>query len=85
MVIFFTLGSGTIFWKSKKQTIIANSTMEAELIALASTSEDANWLKDLLCEIPLWKKPIPLILIHCYSTPQLVELKTVSTMVNPDL
>ena len=38
----FTLGSGAICWKSKKQTIIANSTMEAELIALASTSEEAN-------------------------------------------
>ena len=85
LVIFFTLGSGTICWKSKKQTIIANSTMEAELIALASTSEDANLLRDLLCEIPLWKKPIPPILIHCYSSPQLVELKTVITMVNPDL
>ena len=31
----FNLGSGAICWKSKKQTIIANSTMEAELIALA--------------------------------------------------
>ena len=41
----FTLGSGAICWKSKKQTIIANSTMEAELIALASTSEEANWFK----------------------------------------
>ena len=40
----FTLGSGAICWKSKKQTIIANSTMEAELIALASASEKANWL-----------------------------------------
>ena len=30
----FTLGSGAICWKSKKQIIIANSTMEAELIAL---------------------------------------------------
>ena len=29
----FILGSGVICWKSKKQTIIANSTMEAELIA----------------------------------------------------
>ena len=53
---------------SKKQTIIANSTMEAELIALASTSEEANWLRDLLHEIPLWEKPIPPILIHCDST-----------------
>ena len=64
----FTLGSGAICWKSKKQTIIANSTMEAELIALASTSEEANQLIDLLYEIPLWEKPIPHILIHCDST-----------------
>ena len=38
----FTLGSGTICWKSKKQTIIANSTIEAELIALALASEEAR-------------------------------------------
>ena len=38
----FSLGGGAICWKSKKQTIIANSTMEAELIALASASEEAN-------------------------------------------
>ena len=50
----FTLSIGTICWKSKKQTIIANSTMEAELIALALASEEANWLRDLLYEIPLW-------------------------------
>ena len=64
----FTLGSGAICWKSKRQTIIANSTMEVELIALASTSEEANWLRDMLYEIPLWEKPIPPILIHCDST-----------------
>ena len=63
----FTLGSGAICWKSKKQTIIANSTMEAELIALVLASEEANWLRDMLYEIPLWKKPIPPILIHCDS------------------
>ena len=52
----FTLGSGAICWKSKKQTIIVNSTMEVELIALASASEEANWLRDLLYEISLWEK-----------------------------
>ena len=55
----FTLGGGAICWKSKKQTIIANFTMEVELRALA---EEANWLRDLLHEIPLWEKPIPPIL-----------------------
>ena len=29
--------------------------MEAELIALASASEEANWFRDLLYEIPLWE------------------------------
>ena len=42
-----TLGSGAICRKSKKQTIIANLTMKAELIALALASEEENWLTDL--------------------------------------
>ena len=63
----FNLGNGAVCWKSKKQTIIANSTIEAKLIAFASASEEANWLKDLLHEIPLWEKRIPSILIHCDS------------------
>ena len=52
----------------KKQTIIVNSTMKDELIALTSVSEEANWLKDLLCAIPLWVKPITPIFIYCDST-----------------
>ena len=64
----FTLGGGAIRWKSKKQIINTNSTMEAELIALASASKEANWLRDLLYEIPLWEKPIPPISIYCNST-----------------
>ena len=71
----FTLGNGAICWKSKKQTIIANSTMEAKLIVLASASEEANWLRDLLYEIPLWEKPIPLILIHCDNTAAIGRVK----------
>ena len=52
--------------------------MEAELIALASTSEEEIWFRDLLYKIPP-------ILIHCDSTAAMVELKTVIIMVNPDL
>ncbi|KAK4591105.1 hypothetical protein RGQ29_021339 [Quercus rubra] len=60
-------GGGAISWKSKKQQIIAKSTMEAELIALSSASEEAGWLRDLLSEIPIWEKPISPVLIHCDS------------------
>ena len=49
--------------------------MEAELIALVSTSEEANWLRDLLYEISLWEKPIPPILIHCDSTTTIGRVK----------
>ena len=49
--------------------------MEAELIALVSTSEEANQLRDLLYEIPLWEKPIPPILIHCDSTTAIGRVK----------
>ena len=71
----FALGSGAICWKSKKQTIIANSTMEVELIALASANEETNWLRDLLYKIPLWEKLIPHILIHCDSTATIGRVK----------
>ena len=67
--------SGAIFWKFKKQTIIANSTMEAKLIELVSASKEANWLRDLLYEIPLWEKPIPPILIHYDSTTAIGRVK----------
>ena len=55
----FTLGGGAVCWKSKKQTIIANYTIEDELIALVSDCEEAIWLRDLLFQIPYFEKPIP--------------------------
>ena len=42
--------------------------MEAKLIVLTSTSEETNWLRDLLYEIPLWKKIILSMLINCDNT-----------------
>ena len=49
--------------------------MEAELIALVLASEEENWLRDLLYEIPLWENPIPPILIHCDSTATIGRVK----------
>ena len=64
----FTFCGGAVCWRSKNKTIIANSTMEAELIVLASASEEANWLRNLLFQIPYFEKSIPHILIHCDCT-----------------
>ncbi|KAI3739402.1 hypothetical protein L2E82_29806 [Cichorium intybus] len=61
----FLLGGGAISWASKKQTCIANSTMESEFIALSSAGKEAEWLRNMVYEIPLWSKPIAPISIRC--------------------
>ena len=40
-----------ITWKSKKQTIIALSTTEAEYIALSDAGREACWLRNLYGEL----------------------------------
>ena len=61
----FTLGGGPISWKSAKQTCIAYSTMESELIALELTGQKAEWLKGLLAYMPLLGKQATPISLHC--------------------
>nr|GEW85284.1 hypothetical protein [Tanacetum cinerariifolium] len=43
------------------------SLLEAEFVALASCCKEAEWLRDLLINIPLWPKPMPPIFVHCDS------------------
>ncbi|KAL0380530.1 UNVERIFIED_CONTAM: Retrovirus-related Pol polyprotein from transposon TNT 1-94 [Sesamum angustifolium] len=44
---------GAISWVSKKQSCITNSTMESEFVALAAAGKEAEWLRNLIHEIPL--------------------------------
>ena len=60
----FIYRGGTISWSSMKQKCIADSTMSAEFIALASTSSEAEWLRNLMFEIPLLPKLISPVVIH---------------------
>ena len=63
-----------ISWASKKQTCTTHSTMESEFLASAAAGKDAEWLRDLLTEIPLWPKPVSCISLHCNSTPTLLRV-----------
>ncbi|GJS22810.1 zinc finger, CCHC-type containing protein [Tanacetum coccineum] len=49
----FLLGGGTISWAYKKQTCITSSTMESKFVALATAGTKAEWLRNLILEIPL--------------------------------
>ncbi|XP_070037063.1 uncharacterized protein [Nicotiana tomentosiformis] len=50
----FTLSAGAISWKSSKQTCIARFTMEFEFIALEMAGQEAEWMRNLVADMPLW-------------------------------
>ena len=47
----FLLGGNVISWASKKQSVVALSTTEAEYIALCSATQEAIWLRRLLASV----------------------------------
>jgi hypothetical protein len=52
----FYLAKGPIMWKSKLQNIIAQSTTEAEYIAINIASKEAVYIKSLLQELGFYKQ-----------------------------
>jgi hypothetical protein len=61
----FTIGGVVVSWRSRKQTILTKSTIETELVALESATTEAEWLKELLMDLPMVAKLVPAILLHC--------------------
>lgn len=53
----FLLAGGSVSWKSKKQTVTATSTCEAEYMACCTASKEAVWLSRLLSDICTEKSP----------------------------
>nr|GEZ02628.1 zinc finger, CCHC-type [Tanacetum cinerariifolium] len=69
----FLIRRGSISWASKKQTCITGSTMESEFVALVAAGKEAEWLRNLIHEIPIWPKPIAPISIRCDSAPTMAR------------
>ena len=72
----FTLGGGTVSWKSCKQTILTRSTMEAKLTALDTATLEAEWLRELLMDLSVVEKPIPAILMNCDNQTVIVKVNS---------
>nr|GEX25271.1 zinc finger, CCHC-type [Tanacetum cinerariifolium] len=69
----FLLRGRAISWASKKQTCITGSTMKSKFVALAAAGKEAEWLRNLIHEIPIWPKPIAPISINCDSAATLAK------------
>jgi hypothetical protein len=71
----FTLGGGTISWRSCNQAILTKSTMEAELVALDTASTEAEWLRELLMDLPMVEEPTSAILINYDNQTVITKVK----------
>nr|GEU44490.1 zinc finger, CCHC-type [Tanacetum cinerariifolium] len=69
----FLLGVCEIAWASKKQTCITSSTMKYDFVALATAGKEAEWLRNLILDIPLWSKLRAPISILCDSAATLAK------------
>ena len=49
--------------------------MEAELTALDIASTEAEWLRELLMDLPVVEKPFPTILINCDNQTIITKVK----------
>ncbi|GJW42450.1 zinc finger, CCHC-type containing protein [Tanacetum coccineum] len=70
----FLLEGEAISWASKKQTCITGSTMESEFVELPAVGKEAERLRNLIYEIPIWPKPIAPISIRCDSKPTMAKV-----------
>lgn len=56
----FMIAGAPVCWRSKKQTIVATSSCEAEYVASCSAAKEAVWLSRLLKDIQGHTKPLPI-------------------------
>ena len=70
----YTICGGAVSWSSKKQPTVADSTCEAEYIALASAAKEACWLRSVLSELRFGR-----IVITIYED----NMSTISISYNP--
>jgi hypothetical protein len=47
------MNGGAVCWRSKLQTIVALSSMEAEYVGATPAVQEVIWLRDLLCELKM--------------------------------
>ena len=50
--------------------------MEAELTALDTAIVEAKWLRELLMDLPVFKKPIPAISMNCDNQTMIIKVNS---------
>ena len=69
-IVVYTLGT-LVIWKSRNQSVVPQSTMQAEMIATAYGKVQIDWLRDLVSEIGIGRGITRRILndgLNCVTT-----------------
>jgi hypothetical protein len=72
----FSLSGGAVSWKSCNQTVLARSTMVAELTTLDTATVETEWLRELLMDLPMVEKLIPAIFMNCDNQTMIIKVNS---------
>eukprot|EP00253_Pinus_taeda_P030853 PITA_30853 len=68
-----SLGSGAISWRSRKQSVPADSTTEAEYVAVVDATKEIVWLKKILEDLQVKQVQSTPLMINNTSTIKLAK------------
>ena len=71
----FLLNEGTVSWKSFKQSMIVDSTTEAEYIAASEVVKEAVWMHKFIAELELVLSITDPIIIYCDNNGAIAQAK----------
>ncbi|KAM2898135.1 hypothetical protein COP2_007704 [Malus domestica] len=71
----FTLNGGAVSWKSKKQSVIADSTTEAEYVAAAEAGKEAFWMMKFITELGVVPTITSPVTLYCDNNGAIAQAK----------
>ncbi|KAM2196522.1 hypothetical protein ACFX1Q_000032 [Malus domestica] len=71
----FTLNGGAVSWKSKKQSVIADSTTEAEYVTAAEAGKEAFWMKKFITELGVVPTITSPVTLYCDNSGAIAQAK----------
>ena len=71
----FTLYGGAVSWKSSKQQTVADSTTEAEYIAVSEAAKEVVWMKKFISELAIVLEIESLVPLYCDNTRAIAQAK----------
>ena len=75
----FILNGGAVVWKSSKQNTVADSTTEAEYVAVSEASKEAVWIKKFLEEIGVVPTALDPVEIYCDNSGAVAQAREPSS------